>query len=541
MKKFISKIKKSYHRFMTGKSGFSLVELIVVIAIMAVMAAVLAPSLLGYVEKSRMQKDSSAMDEVTNAMHLSLADQDVYDELLQASVKNNYSCYADGDKKTNINANKILTKDPQYWLFNDQARLLDETIYKPAGKMRGVTITFKSNGKAEYILKDGIVNQIGDSSTSKGSLAGKTIKDSNFEYTYNRLRSAIGDTIKVSSQTYRNSDYTIFISMGTTGGNEAIMQDAIQVYGQYNGTNLPEVPKADDIAGGNQDGAPNDDVVFVENGIVSEDTQYIDSTGNTYNPGEEVPEPVTGDTYITKYYKLMYNYSYYGNDKFSEDEALGGWSIMVKDTTLESYPDIPAYINGEPVVDLHNTFEGCANMKYSPKLPDTVLYMVDTYSECYGLLECPKLPANVTDMYATFQNCTSLKDASSVVIPSSVVRFQTAFGGCTALEKPPVLNEGITNMVNAFKDCIKLKNAPIIPSTVTEMTQTFYNCKELTSATPIPSKVKKAGNTFYGCVKLKGTITVHANPTNYTNMLKGSGITAVDGDTTLKVEILATK
>ena len=59
--------------------GFSLVELIVVIAIMAVMAAVLAPSLLGYVERSRAQKDDSAMGELTNSIKLALADQDVFD------------------------------------------------------------------------------------------------------------------------------------------------------------------------------------------------------------------------------------------------------------------------------------------------------------------------------------------------------------------------------------------------------------------------------------------------------------------------------
>jgi type IV pilus assembly protein PilA len=65
--------------------GFSLVELIVVIAIMAVMTAVLAPSLLQYVERSRAQKDDSAMGELTNAIKLAMADQDVYDELLEIS------------------------------------------------------------------------------------------------------------------------------------------------------------------------------------------------------------------------------------------------------------------------------------------------------------------------------------------------------------------------------------------------------------------------------------------------------------------------
>ena len=168
MKKFVSKIKKSCRNFINGKAAFSLVELIVVIAIMAVMAAVLAPALLGYVERSRAQKDDSAMGEVTNAIQLSLADQNVYDELLQYSVKDNYSCYCDGDTSTNTDANKITTKEPDLWLFDDNARLLDETVYKPAGKMRGATVTFKPNGETEYILKDGIVNKIGDDTTKKG-------------------------------------------------------------------------------------------------------------------------------------------------------------------------------------------------------------------------------------------------------------------------------------------------------------------------------------------------------------------------------------
>ena len=257
MKKILSKIKKTYKNFVSGKSGFSLVELIVVIAIMAVMAAVLAPALLGYVERSRAQKDYSAMGEVSNSVQLSLADSSVYDELLVCSEKDNYSCYADGDTATNIDANKTITKSPDLWLYNDNARKLDETVYKPAGKMRGVTVTFKPNGKSEYILKDGIVNQIGNDSTKKGSNAGKTLADTNFETLYNRIRSTVGDTLKVSSQTYRNSDYTIFISMGTTGGNESDKQDAIQVYGQYNGTNLPEVAHYSNITSGPQD-APSE-------------------------------------------------------------------------------------------------------------------------------------------------------------------------------------------------------------------------------------------------------------------------------------------
>ena len=258
---------------MTGKSGFSLVELIVVIAIMAVMAAVLAPALLGYVERSRAQKDDSAMGEVTNAIQLSLADQNVYDELLPYAVKGNFSCYCDGDTSTNTDANKIITKAPDYWLFTDEARKLDETAYFPAGSMRGATVTFKPNGEAEYILKAGIVNQIGDESTKKGTNGGAVLEDC--PELYNRLRSTIGDTIKVSSQTYRNSTYTIFISMGTTGGNQADKQDAIKVYGQYNGTNLPEVMTA--------------------TGSASQDKGNAGSGGSGGSGGEGSEQPTTCD------------------------------------------------------------------------------------------------------------------------------------------------------------------------------------------------------------------------------------------------------
>lgn len=95
--KILNNLKVKFKRFMTGKSGFSLVELIVVIAIMAVMAAVLAPALLGYVEKSRAQKDYSAMGEVVESATLALSTQNVYDEVLDHSVYDNVSCYVDNN------------------------------------------------------------------------------------------------------------------------------------------------------------------------------------------------------------------------------------------------------------------------------------------------------------------------------------------------------------------------------------------------------------------------------------------------------------
>lgn len=60
-----------------NNKGFSLVELIIVIAIMAVLMVVLAPQLLKYVEKTRLQKDNSAISEIANAVRVACADETI--------------------------------------------------------------------------------------------------------------------------------------------------------------------------------------------------------------------------------------------------------------------------------------------------------------------------------------------------------------------------------------------------------------------------------------------------------------------------------
>jgi prepilin-type N-terminal cleavage/methylation domain-containing protein len=304
-----------------GNKGFSLVELIVVIAIMAVMTSVLAPALLGYVERSRAQKDDSAMSEVVNAVMLAMSDQDVYDEMLFYCAKGNVSSYIDsgveavgtyaeiykeGTESGNVEG--TVDGNDQY-MYGADARLKDEEIYHAAGNMRGVTITFapeKGSNGSSYDLFYGAVNSFIDDGTRAGAgsdtangvdalrtvketvayftitdpradlaaklgsdvgtvfgtytydatnqkmkwtagtdstgndfiLGGVRTSNSPNTYLYNRIRATVGDSIPLTSQTYRNSEYTIFIRMGSTGGNQASAQDAVLVYGQWNGTNL---------------------------------------------------------------------------------------------------------------------------------------------------------------------------------------------------------------------------------------------------------------------------------------------------------------
>lgn len=73
-----------FKKFLKNNKGFSLMELIISVAIMGVLTAVISPALLTYVEDARIQKDESAMAEISNVVKQSLdSDQDVYDEIFR--------------------------------------------------------------------------------------------------------------------------------------------------------------------------------------------------------------------------------------------------------------------------------------------------------------------------------------------------------------------------------------------------------------------------------------------------------------------------
>lgn len=231
----MNKLKARLKRLLKGtkiKNGFSLIELIVTVAIMAVLAVVLIPSVSHYVEGTRAKKDSSSADEITKAISVGLANKDVYDELLEHVVKGNVSCYIDQSSEAGYEKIESTTR----YTFNDDSRLLDETPFFPAGNMRGVTITFEpkqspSGSETEYEVRDGIINKYIPEKTEQ-------LKDD--INLYNKIRSVVGEEIVLKSQTYRNSELTVFIALGS-GGHEKKQnaKDAIEVYCQFSGTNLP--------------------------------------------------------------------------------------------------------------------------------------------------------------------------------------------------------------------------------------------------------------------------------------------------------------
>lgn len=95
-----------------NNKGFSLVELIVVIAIMAVLIGVLAPTLLGNIEKSKLSKDKQAIDELYQAWTNTLGDPK-YEPPYNKTFT--YTCSANGtitiNDTTAVPANSIKSSD----------------------------------------------------------------------------------------------------------------------------------------------------------------------------------------------------------------------------------------------------------------------------------------------------------------------------------------------------------------------------------------------------------------------------------------------
>ncbi len=91
---------------MKNNKGFSMVELIIVIAIMAILAGAIAPTLIKYVNKSRMSADIRNANEIANCTQIALAESEIADYVFSQTMP--YSVYTDNLDSTDLFENFII-------------------------------------------------------------------------------------------------------------------------------------------------------------------------------------------------------------------------------------------------------------------------------------------------------------------------------------------------------------------------------------------------------------------------------------------------
>lgn len=139
-----------------NNKGFSLVELIVVVAIMAVLMGILVPTLVKNVEKSKKQKDASAIEEIRSTMVTTLADP-TYSDIEATIVYDGTTIDVDTPKTiaavkpiTDTEVKTFLTAvsaDVKDWKFTSKAyKADDEVTFVISGQM--VTVYREAEGES---------------------------------------------------------------------------------------------------------------------------------------------------------------------------------------------------------------------------------------------------------------------------------------------------------------------------------------------------------------------------------------------------------
>lgn len=261
--------------------GFSLVELIVVIAVMAILVGVLAPAYLRYVDKSKLQKDISAIGEVIEAIKVTAAEPEVAEEIQDYDSDSDYhKTYV--DIKANTGTIEAY-RDPDTATADNLQREVQETIGTAVEfsneelRTTGITLRVRRDSNYNVVVdvevfdyengsevKNALIEAFPtyESTSKKADAAMKTIISAaeakyeeyytaNYQTNYNNALSALKYAFWMNTEQKQNSakttaEETTKIVAGAAAASEAVkvyntspdIQEALKEAGIENATDL---------------------------------------------------------------------------------------------------------------------------------------------------------------------------------------------------------------------------------------------------------------------------------------------------------------
>ena len=145
------------------------------------------------------------------------------------------------------------------------------------------------------------------------------------------------------------------------------------------------------------------------------------------NP-DDGTEPQTGDTYICGDYEYGYNIVYDSErQSWFQGGSMDGWHVRLLDKTKSSYGNILESINGKPIVNISNLYNGCTELTTAPKIPNSVTNMYAAFEGCTKLSSLPVIGENVESLQRAFYGCTNV--TGTITVHAEATNYDSCFYG----------------------------------------------------------------------------------------------------------------
>ena len=503
-------------KFKKNKLGFTFIEVAIAILILAIMTGVLAPTLIKYMEESRIAGDLQTGEALVRSVNNALSDPAVFDEVYHYSVSNNFITYSDSS-----GTYASQTNDEEYWA--------------PDGLGWATTITFNpaTTGETEYLLTEVVIN---DMTYNNGSIVSpaRVLEDCDAYITscflnqmttddetgsaklYTALTKDFDNRIKLQSRTYNQSSYTVFVKF------DIIDNDiSMEVYGSFNGTNLDPSCKAalgtgttaiietPDGPQGNGTQTGTTDAVFDFSALAG--GGISSTTGNTTGAIQNI-KPADSNAVMDKNKFLAFCQSVPNKRQIQNIKFVAAGSREdTTDVSVNGDGSVVAWIDGMDICVSAKT----NNAKFFAPVDSSNLFNVD-YTGLTALTNISTIYAdmsktkNISAMFKGNTNVASIDMTGQTL--NSCEDMSYLFSGCSnlkTLRMPDAKTSQVKNMSGVFENCERLSVFPYHTwdtKNVTNMSSMFKGCSRLQSlkvSSLNVSKVQDFGHMFEGCSRLK--------------------------------------